>query len=152
VRRALWAVLVAVVVLATAVASIAVARPAFGRAIWSPLHAYRWWAAGLSVVAAVVVLGWRFAALLRQSSGSPWREHVLAATAAIEHELDVLPAPRLQTGHDLRHSVGTAVHHHLQAARLPATTRCTSGADGHRVAPCGPSGAESAYEHRRTES
>ena len=82
-RRTLWAVLVAVAVLAAAAAMIAVARPALGRAIWSSLHAYRWWALGLSVVASVVVLGWRCAAFLRQRSGSPWREHVLVAAAAI---------------------------------------------------------------------
>lgn len=135
-RRTLSAVLVAVVLLAAA-PSIAVARSPAGRAIWSSLHVYRWWALGLSVVAAVVVLGWWSAAFLRQPSGSLRQEHVLAAAAAILSNLDVDRSTVALAGRGRPGSRGT---------------RCASGAGSRWVAPRGPSVTESAHEQRRTES
>jgi hypothetical protein len=122
------AVLVAVVVLAAA-ASIAVARPTLGRAMWSSLHAYRWLVLGLSVVAAVVVLGWQFAAFLRQPSGSLRREYALAAAAASLSSLDIDRSTVALAGSGRPGSHGV---------------RWTSGAGGHRVALCRPPVTESA--------
>jgi purine-cytosine permease-like protein len=52
-RRIVWVVTAALVVLAVVAGAIALLWPALGRSIWSQVHAYRWWLP-LLVVAAVL--------------------------------------------------------------------------------------------------
>src|ERR671915_39534 len=120
-RRVVLIVAVVLVGLAVAAGAVALLWPALGRSIWSQVYAYRWWIPLLIAAAALALLGWLFIAFLRQPTGSVWRNNVLTATDALEHEFDLLPAERTPAERELRRSAGRALHQHLEAARRAAT-------------------------------
>jgi hypothetical protein len=120
-RRIVWVLTAALVALAVAAGAIALLRPALGRSIWSQMYAYRWWIPLLVAAAALVLLGWLFITFLRQPTGSTWRNNVLTAADALEHELDLLPVASTPAERDLRRTAGQAVREHLEAARRAAT-------------------------------
>ncbi len=119
-RRIVWLVAVAVLVVGAAIAT-PVLRPALGQSIWPLLYAYRWWIPAAMLTIAAVLLGWLLAAFLRQPSGSAWRNNVLVAAKALEHRLDTLAAEGGPADPRLRSSVESAVRDHLRAARDAAT-------------------------------
>ena len=95
-RRIVWVVALAVVVLLLAAAvSTAIAEPDFGRTIWRFVRDYRWWLA-LAVAAAIAVflLRWLLGTFLGHQRCSPWRAHVRASADALKHQLNALPAER----------------------------------------------------------
>jgi hypothetical protein len=90
-RRVILIVAVALVALVVVAGAIALLWPALGRSIWWQVYAYRWWIPLLVAAAALALLGWLFIAFLRQPTGSTWRNNVLTAASALEHEFDLLP-------------------------------------------------------------
>jgi hypothetical protein len=120
-RRIVWVVTVALIVLAVVAGAIALLWPVLGRSIWSQVHTYRWWIPLLVAAAVLVLLGWLFITFLRQPTGSTWRNNVLTAARALEHEFDLLPVERTSAERDLRRSTSRALHEHLEAARTAAT-------------------------------
>jgi hypothetical protein len=119
-RRVVLIVAVVLAGLAVAAGAVAVLWPALGRSVWSQLYAYRWWAPLLLAAAALALLGWLFIAFLRQPTGSVWRNNVLTAASALQHEFDLLPDPA-PAERELRRSAGRALREHLQAACRAAT-------------------------------
>lgn len=119
-RRIVWLVAVAVLVVGAAIAT-PVLRPALRQSIWPLLYAYRWWIPAAMLTIAAVLLGWLLAAFLRQPSGSAWRNNVLVAAKALEHRLNTLAAEGGPADPRLRSSVDSAVRDHLRAARDAAT-------------------------------
>jgi hypothetical protein len=119
-RRIVWVLAVALVALAVAAGAIALLWPALGRSIWSHMYAYRWWSVPLVTAAALVLLGWLFITFLRQPTGSTWRNNVLTAADALEHEFDLLPVAT-PAERDLRGTTSQALRAHLDAARRAAT-------------------------------
>jgi hypothetical protein len=126
-------ILAPVIVVAAAVAAV-IARPALGRAIWSFLYAYRWWTPVVLAGVAMLLLVWVFSSFLRHPSGWPWRQNVLAAADALEHQLHMLPDGPKPAEVELRQRIAEAVLDHLgaarEAARLEERTR-----PGHQETP-----------------
>jgi hypothetical protein len=120
-RRVVLIVAVVLAGLAVAAGAVSLLWPALGRSIWSQVYAYRWWAPLLIAAATLILLGWLFIAFLRQPTGSTWRNNVLTAVSALEHEFDLLPAERTPAERELRRSAGRALQEHLEAARRAAT-------------------------------
>jgi hypothetical protein len=116
-RRIVWVVAIAVVVLLLAAVPVGIARPAFGHTTWKFVQDYRWWLA-LAVTAAVTVLllRWLLGAFLGHQRCSPWRAHVRASADTLKHELNALPAGRTRAQREFKVAVGDAVQDHLRAA------------------------------------
>jgi hypothetical protein len=112
-------ILAPVIVVAAAVAAV-IGRPALGRPVWSFLYAYRWWTPVVLAGVAMLALVRLFSSFLRHPSGWPWRQNVLAAADAIEHQLNVLPDGRNPAEVELRQRTAEAVLDHLGAAREAA--------------------------------
>ena len=119
-RRVILIVAVVLAGLAVAAGAVALLWPALGRSIWSQVYAYRWWIPLLIAAAALALLGWLFIAFLRQPTGSVWRNNVLTAASALQHQFDLLPDPA-PAERELRRSADRALHQHLEAARRAAT-------------------------------
>jgi hypothetical protein len=116
-RRIVWVVAIAVVVLLLATVSVAIARPAFERTIWQFVQDYRWWLAlAVTIAVAVFLLRWLLGAFLGHQRCSPWRAHVRASADTFKHQLMVLPAGRTRAQREFRDAVGQAVGDHLRAA------------------------------------
>jgi hypothetical protein len=98
-------------------AAAVIGRPALGRPVWSFLYAYRWWTPVVLAGVAVLLLVRVFSSFLRHPSGWPWRQNVLAAADAIEHQLHMLPDGRNPAEVELRQRTAEAVLDHLGAAR-----------------------------------
>jgi hypothetical protein len=116
-RRIVWVVAIALVVLLLATVSVAIARPAFERTIWQFVQDYRWWLAlAVTIVAGVFLLRWLLGAFLGHQRCSPWRAHVRASADTLKHQLKVLPPGRTRAQREFRDAVGQAVGDHLRAA------------------------------------